>query len=67
LGVPDGNGETMVAAVVALRGTVTEKELTAYCYGQLADYKVPRRIAIRGELPRGPAGKVRLRPEDLDG
>jgi long-chain acyl-CoA synthetase len=64
VGVCDRSGETVVAAMVALRTEATEKELIAFCYGRLADYKVPRRIHLRDELPRGPSGKVRLEPED---
>lgn len=33
-------------------------ELTAWCRERLADYKVPRRIELRGELPTTPAGKI---------
>ena len=65
IGTKDKAGEEFVAAMVALRSPTSEKELIAFCYGELADYKVPRRIHLRDALPRGPAGKVRLRPEDL--
>jgi fatty-acyl-CoA synthase len=33
-------------------------ELTGWCRERLADYKVPRRIEVRGELPTTPAGKI---------
>ena len=33
-------------------------ELLAWCRERLADYKVPRRIEVRGELPTTPAGKI---------
>lgn len=33
-------------------------ELLAWCRARLADYKVPRRIEVRGELPTTPAGKI---------
>jgi fatty-acyl-CoA synthase len=33
-------------------------ELTAWCRERLADYKVPRRIEVRGDLPTTPAGKI---------
>jgi acyl-CoA synthetase (AMP-forming)/AMP-acid ligase II len=32
----------------------------------LAEYKVPRRIEIRDELPKSATGKVRLTAEDLE-
>jgi acyl-CoA synthetase (AMP-forming)/AMP-acid ligase II len=34
------------------------EQLTAWCRERLADYKVPRRIEVRGELPTTPAGKI---------
>ena len=33
-------------------------ELTDWCRERLADYKVPRRIEVRGDLPTTPAGKI---------
>ena len=65
IGTKDRAGEEAVAAMVALRSPASEKELIAFCYRELADYKVPRRIHIGDVLPRGPTGKVRLRAEDL--
>ena len=65
IGVQDAAGEAAVSAMVTLKQPATEKELIVFCYRALADYKVPRRIHIRDALPRGPAGKVRLRPEDV--
>jgi long-chain acyl-CoA synthetase len=66
LGVPDGRGEEVVYAVVESAGAAEETELLAFCRSALAEYKVPRRIEIRDELPRTAAGKVRLRVEDLE-
>jgi len=59
----DGRGEMTVYAMVAARTPVTEAELIRHCQERLAEYKVPRRIDVLGELPRGPTGKVRLAPE----
>jgi acyl-CoA synthetase (AMP-forming)/AMP-acid ligase II len=67
IGVPDGAGDELPYAVVALSGSAGESELLAYCGATLAEYKVPRRIEIRDELPRTAAGKVRLTAEDLEG
>ncbi len=36
----------------------TEQALVAYCQQHLADYKVPRKIVFRDELPLTPAGKI---------
>jgi acyl-CoA synthetase (AMP-forming)/AMP-acid ligase II len=36
----------------------TADELRAFCATRIADYKVPRRITLCGELPRNATGKV---------
>jgi acyl-CoA synthetase (AMP-forming)/AMP-acid ligase II/aryl carrier-like protein len=58
-GVPDRRlGEQVAAAVVLETGAaVTELALREHAEGRLADYKVPRRIAILDELPYGSTGK----------
>jgi long-chain acyl-CoA synthetase len=67
IGVPDRQGDEVPYAVVAVSGAADESELIAHCRAELAEYKVPRRIEIRDELPRTATGKVRLAPEDLAG
>lgn len=50
----------VVAAFVTLRAgaTATELELREFCRERLAGYKVPRRVVIADDLPRGPTGKI---------
>ncbi|WP_375476504.1 AMP-binding protein [uncultured Jatrophihabitans sp.] len=76
VGVPDDKwGETGVAVVVARPGAaVGLAEVTAFCEGRLARYKLPRRVVQVAELPRNATGKVakadlrsRLVAGDLDG
>jgi long-chain acyl-CoA synthetase len=67
IGVPDGQGDEVPYAVVALLRSTDEAELLAFCRAALAEYKVPRRIEIRDELPKSATGKVRLTAEDLEG
>jgi acyl-CoA synthetase (AMP-forming)/AMP-acid ligase II len=67
IGLPDGRGDELPYAVVALSASADESELLAFCSGALAEYKIPRRIEIRDALPRTAAGKVRLTAEDLGG
>jgi long-chain acyl-CoA synthetase len=67
IGFPDGRGDEVPYAVVALSASADESELLAFCSGTLAEYKLPRRIEIRDALPRTAAGKVRLTAEDLQG
>jgi acyl-CoA synthetase (AMP-forming)/AMP-acid ligase II len=49
-----------VAAVIVLAATsrLTADDLRAFCAERLADYKVPRRIELRDELPRNATGKI---------
>lgn len=49
-----------VAAAVVLRdnASVTEREIRELAFTQLADYKVPSRVLIVNEIPKGPTGKL---------
>jgi fatty-acyl-CoA synthase len=52
-------GEVPMAVVVCKGGVdVTSEELTGFCAGRLAKFKVPKRIDFVDELPRTPSGKV---------
>jgi oxalate---CoA ligase len=52
-------GEEVAAAVVLRDGlAVSEGELRAFLAGRLADFKVPRRIVLLPEIPKGPTGKL---------
>jgi amino acid adenylation domain-containing protein len=64
VGVPDRHlGEDVVAFVVLRAGAeCDERELLAFCEGQLGHFKTPTRIHFAEDLPKGPSGKVqRLR------
>lgn len=51
-------GEDIAAAVVLRDGSMaTESEIRAYAAKRLADFKVPRRILILDEIPKGATGK----------
>jgi len=60
IGKPDPRkGEQPVAFVAAIDGTVLEeKAIQRFVKERLADYKVPRKIAIMQALPRNATGKV---------
>lgn len=49
-----------VAALVCLRdgSTLSLEGLRRHCHGNLARFKLPRRLAVAAELPRTPAGKL---------
>jgi len=52
-------GEDVAAAVVLREGAaIAEKDLRAFAQERLADFKVPRRIVILDEIPKGATGKV---------
>ncbi len=62
IGVPHEKwGETVLAVVVLHEGqTATAEEITAYCRGKLAGYKIPKQIEFikDEEMPRSGAGKI---------
>ena len=60
IGVPDSVlGEVGRYYIVPKPGSEpTEEEIIEYCKEHLADYKVPRQIEFRAELPLTPVGKI---------
>jgi acyl-CoA synthetase (AMP-forming)/AMP-acid ligase II len=55
----DKLGEEVAAAVVLREGTIaTERELRDFAATRLADYKVPRKIVLLAEIPKGATGKL---------
>lgn len=59
-GMPhDKLGEEVAAAVVLREGkTATDQEIRAFAATKLADFKVPRKILIMAEIPKGATGKL---------
>ena len=59
IGEPDGDrGEAVVAFVVPTDRPPTQDALREFCRGRLAEFKIPRRITIARDLPRGATGKL---------
>jgi long-chain acyl-CoA synthetase len=54
----EGADQLVKAVVVPEAGEVDEAELIAFCQDRLANYKVPRLVELRDEIPRSPLGKV---------
>jgi len=52
-------GEEVASAVVLRENTsATEREIQEFAGSRLADFKVPRRVIILKEIPKGPTGKL---------
>lgn len=61
LGVPHAGYGERVKAVVVKRTEAPdceEADLLAFCAVRLADYKVPKLVEFRDEIPRSPLGKI---------
>lgn len=67
VGVPDENsGEAVKLFVVKRDPSLTEADLKAHCASGLTNYKRPKFIEFRTELPKTPVGKIlrrELRPK----
>ncbi len=52
-------GEDVAAAIVLREGAAaTEEQIQAFAAARLAQFKVPKRIAILDDIPKGPTGKL---------
>jgi len=58
LGASDNYGNELVKAVVVPKEDMDSKEIYAYCKDQVADFKIPRMVEFRKEIPKSPTGKV---------
>jgi acyl-CoA synthetase (AMP-forming)/AMP-acid ligase II len=60
IGVPNERwGESVHLVAVPRPGSVLlDADLISHCRQHLADYKVPKSVELRNDLPRSPAGKV---------
>jgi acyl-CoA synthetase (AMP-forming)/AMP-acid ligase II len=52
-------GEDVASAVVLRPDALAElNDIRRFAIGRIADFKIPRRLFIVGEIPKGPTGKV---------
>ncbi|HEY0447965.1 FadD3 family acyl-CoA ligase [Actinophytocola sp.] len=59
VGVPDKRlGEVGKAYVIRRDPALSVEDVRGHCLRELANYKVPREIEFRPDLPRNPSGKV---------
>jgi len=58
IGIPDRIVGEEVCAVVKLKDWIDEESLLNFCINKLSDYKLPKKIIIVDELPKGTSGKI---------
>lgn len=59
IGVPDSrSGEVIKVFVVKRDESLTEKELIDYCHENLTNYKIPKHVEFKKELPKTNVGKI---------
>ena len=70
IGVPDAkSGEVIKVFIVKKDQTLSEEEIKKFCHENLTNYKVPKYIVFRTELPKTNVGKILrrvLKEEDLN-
>jgi len=58
LGVKDKEGNELVKAVIVPKDKTEAREFYEFCKGRISDFKIPRIIEFRDEIPKSPTGKV---------
>jgi long-chain acyl-CoA synthetase len=59
IGVADArSGEAVKAFIVKKEASLTAEDIIKFCHGQLTNYKVPKQIEFRTELPKTNVGKI---------
>jgi len=58
LGVKASYGGEMIKALIVPEDGCESEDILSACRKHLADYKVPKMIEFRDEIPRSPLGKV---------
>jgi long-chain acyl-CoA synthetase len=59
IGVPDEqSGEAVKVFIVRSDPSLTKDEVIRHCRGQLTNYKIPRQVEFRDELPKTNVGKI---------
>lgn len=63
VGIPDAFLGEKIKAFIVLKDKVppTPEELSKFCYGKLAKYKIPSEFEFRNDLPRSFLGKIMRR------
>ncbi len=64
IGVRDKIYGELPKAFIILKenASATEQEIIKYCFKNLADFKVPKYVEFRDDLPKTPTGKIKKQP-----
>jgi long-chain acyl-CoA synthetase len=58
VGSKRSDGEELIKAVLVLKEACAEYEILAHCKERLAEFKVPKIVEFRDEIPKSPLGKI---------
>lgn len=59
IGIPDDkSGEVVKVFIVKKDDSLTKDEVIAFCHENLTNYKVPKQVEFRSELPKTNVGKI---------
>jgi long-chain acyl-CoA synthetase len=58
VGVESYYGEGVIKAVIVPTSPCNEREIVDFCKGKIADFKIPRIVEFREEIPKSPLGKI---------
>lgn len=60
IGLPDEKWGEAITAVIGKKPdtAVTEEEIVTFCKGEIAGFKVPKRVIFEHQIPRTPTGKT---------
>ena len=61
LGIEGGRSGEIIKAVIVCNAEIAPDDIRSWCQGKVADFKVPRVVEIRKEIPRSALGKVLLK------
>ncbi len=58
VGIKSNYGEEVIKAVIVPNHQCDKSELIEFCKGKIAEFKIPRIIEFREEIPKSPIGKI---------
>jgi long-chain acyl-CoA synthetase len=58
VGVPASSGGELIKAVIVPKEALKKHEIFTWCKSRLADFKIPRIIETRAEIPKNQLGKI---------